>query len=302
MVAGSIQELFSFSKWLLFNNMLTFFRHRAADFIIGKLAGPTALGTYSVSYEVSSIPTTELVAPINRAVFPGYAKMAHSLTIIRQGYLDVIGLIAMFAIPAAVGIAATSELLVFVLLGEKWAAAAPLIAILGLSGAIGAMETNIAPVFTALGKPSIVTALLGFYVAILVPLIIVLTHRYGALGAAWACLLTGLINMPVYYNIVFRTLKLPVRTFAATVWRPLVSSGAMYLGVNYYVSDLVPASSSVGALPQMLLAILLGVSIYIGTVISLWLLSSKPSGAESAVFGEFRRRFPAKSIEPGRRL
>jgi lipopolysaccharide exporter len=295
------KELFSFSKWLLFNNMLTFFRHRASDFVIGKLAGPTALGTFSVAYELSSIPTTELVAPINRAVFPGYAKMAHSLAVIRQGYLDVIGLIAMFAIPAAVGIAVTSELLVFVLLGEKWAAAAPLIAILSLSGAIGAMETNIAPVFTALGKPSIVTALLSFYVAILVPLILILTYHNGALGAAWACLLTGLINVPVYYSTVFRTLKLSILTFAATVWRPLVSAGVMYLVVNYYVNDLNPASSSIIALPQMLLAVLLGVSIYIASITLFWLLSSKPSGAESAVLGEIRHRLFAIPNEPDRR-
>lgn len=296
---GAYKELFNFSKWLLFNNLLFFLRHRASDFIIGKLAGPTSLGTFSVAYEISSIPTTELVAPINRAVFPGYAKMAHSLSEMRQGYLDVIGLIALLAIPAAVGIAVTSELFVFVLLGEKWAAAAPLIAILALSGAVGAMETNIASVYMALGKPHILTALFGFYVALLVPMIIMLTFHYGALGAAWACLLTALVNLPVYYTTMFRTLKLPVLTFAATIWRPFVAAGAMYLGVNYYVSDLMPTSSSVDALPQLLLAVLLGISIYVTSVAALWLLSSKSSGAELTLLGEFRRRLlSVKSNEP----
>jgi len=284
------KELFNFSKWLLFNNTLYFLRHRASDFIIGKLAGPTMLGTYSIAYEISSIPTTELVAPINRAVFPGYAKMAGDLAIMRQGYLDVIGLITMFAIPAAVGIAATSELLVFVMLGEKWAAAGPLIAILSLSGAIGAMETNIGSVYMALGKPHILTALFGFYVALLIPMIIVLTSYYGALGAAWACLLAALINLPIYYGAMFRTLKLPALKFAATVWRPLVSAGVMYAVVFNYVGGLEPKLSSAGALPQLLVAVLLGILVYTATVAALWLLSSKPSGAESMVVGEFRRR------------
>jgi len=289
---AAYKELFGFSKWLLFNNVLSFFRHRASDFVIGKLAGPTALGTFSVAYEVSSIPTTELVAPINRAVFPGYAKMSRSLSVIRQGYLDVIGMIALFAIPAAVGIAVTADLLVFVLLGEKWAAAAPLIAILSLAGALGAMETNIAPVYTALGKPHVVTALLGFYVSVLVPLLIFLTYFHGAIGAAWACLLAALVNLPVYYGTVFRTLELRITTFIATVWRPFVSAGVMYVGVNYYVGSFSPTAGSIHALPTMLAAVVLGILIYAISVYTLWVISSKPIGSESTVLNELRRRIP----------
>jgi len=289
---AAYKELFDFSKWLLINNILQFFRHRASDFIIGKLSGPVSLGTFTVAYEVASIPTTELVAPINRAVLPGYAKMAHSLSEIRQGYLDVIGLIALFAIPAAVGIAVTSELFVLVLLGDKWAAAVPLISILALAGAVGAMETNITTVYMALGKPYILTALFGFYVAILVPMVIMLTLRNGALGAAQAFLLTAIVNLPVYYATMFRTLKLPVSRFLATVWRPIAAAGAMYLGVGEFVRQLRPASGSVDALPQLLLAVLLGVLIYLTCLTVLWLLSAKPSGAESAVIGELRRRIP----------
>jgi hypothetical protein len=75
----------------------------------------------------------------------------------------------------------------------------------------------------------------------------------------------------------------------------------MYLVVNYYVNDLNPASSSIIALPQMLLAVLLGVSIYIASITLFWLLSSKPSGAESAVLGEIRHRLFAIPNEPDRR-
>jgi O-antigen/teichoic acid export membrane protein len=288
----AFKELFDFSKWLLINNVLQFSRHRASDFIIGKVGGPNSLGTFTVAYEVASIPTTELVAPINRAVLPGYAKMAHSLAEIRQGYLDVIGLIALFAIPAAVGIAGTSELFVLVLLGEKWAAAAPLIAILALAGALGAMETNVTTVYLALGKPYILTVLYAFYVAILIPLVIVMTLRNGALGAAQAFLLTAMVNLPVYYATMFRTLQLGVSRFVATVWRPIVAAGAMYVGVREYVSRLDPAAGSIDALPHLLLAVTIGAVAYAACLAALWLLSDRPAGAETAVIGEFRRRVP----------
>lgn len=84
------------------------------------MSGPAALGVFNMSYEISNMPTTELVAPINRAVFPGYAKLKHDLQSMRAGYLKVVGIIALIALPAAAGIGVVAPLLVPVWLGDKW--------------------------------------------------------------------------------------------------------------------------------------------------------------------------------------
>lgn len=287
---AAFAELFRYSKWLYFTNLLMFLRHRSADFIIGKLAGPAALGTYSIAYEVSGIPTTEMVAPINRAVLPGYVKMAHDMAEIRKGYLEVIGLIALLAIPAAAGIAASSELLVMVLLGDKWAAAAPLISILGLSGAIMAMETNIGSVYMAIGKPHVLTFLFGFYVVILVPLLTYLTMRFGAVGAAWACLIAGIANIPVYYGAMFRTLNLHISEFVATVWRPLTSSVIMYFAVREFQRLAENDLSSLTAMPWFLAAVGIGVVVYIASIGLFWQIGGRPDGAEATALAEIQKR------------
>jgi O-antigen/teichoic acid export membrane protein len=69
-------DLLHFSKWLLLLNVLQFLRDRSSDFVIGRFAGPGPLGLFSVSYELANMPGTELVAPINRAVYPAYARIA----------------------------------------------------------------------------------------------------------------------------------------------------------------------------------------------------------------------------------
>jgi len=282
----AFNELFNYSKWLYINNLLQFLRHRSADFIIGKTAGPDALGTYVLAYEIAGIPTTEMVAPINRAVFPGYVKMASCIKKLRQGYLDVIGLIALLALPAAAGIAASSELIVLVLLGERWADAAPLISILGISGAIMAMESNIGSVYMALGKPRMIAILYGFYVAILVPMIVVMTSEYGAIGAAWACLITGIINIPVYYLAMFQTLHIKLRKFLAVVWRPITGSAIMYFAVRAVTSNIETELGSIEALPYLLGVILLGVVVYAALISIMWLASGKPDGAEQVALQE----------------
>ena len=142
------------------------------------------LGIFTVSVELSQMPTSELVAPINRAVFPAYAQISGELPRLQQSYIDVVGMIALLAIPAAVGLATLADVVVPVILGPKWVAAVPLIRILGIAGAITTLETNIGAAYLALGRPEILTKLYGFYVALLVVLLVPFTYQWGVMGAA----------------------------------------------------------------------------------------------------------------------
>jgi O-antigen/teichoic acid export membrane protein len=283
---SEFRDLFNFSKWLFINNLLFFLRHRASNFVIGKISGPVALGTFSVAYEISGIPTNEVVAPINRAIFPGYVKMASSIDTLRKGYLDVIGMIAVFAIPAAIGILVTAELLVAVLLGPKWAAAAPLIKIMGVAGAITAMETNVGTVYLALGRPRILTLLAGAHVAILLPLLILLTYKFGITGAAWALLLAAAITMPLQYGAMLLTLKLRIADYLAVTWRPVVGSAVMYVAVRGYLGDTSANVSTMEALPDFTAAAAIGVGSYCAALLILWVISARPQGAEAAILHE----------------
>ena len=118
-------SLFHFSKWLFVNNIIFVVNARAADFIVGRAAGPAALGAFSLSYEISNLPTTELSAPINRATFPGYARLASAPDELRKQFLNVISMIALVTMPAAFGVAAVAESLVPTLLGAKWSSVSP---------------------------------------------------------------------------------------------------------------------------------------------------------------------------------
>ena len=66
----------------------------------------------------------------------------------------------------------------------------------------------------------------------------------------------------------------------------------MYPGVRQYVGDLSSGSSSVGAMPQLFLAVFLGVVVYVASLTALWLSSGRPQGSETAVIAELRRRMP----------
>jgi lipopolysaccharide exporter len=276
------RELLNFSKWLLLNNFISFFYLRSADFIVGRVAGARALGLYDIAYEISNLPTTELIAPINRAIFPGYAQMSADHTTLRQGFLKVISVVALLALPAATGIAATAELLVKVALGENWADAAPVIQILAFYGAITALETNTYYVHMALGNVRAFTFLMAMSLIILVPLVIFLTLEAGAVGAATAYLLVAILFFPLYYRAVMRRLGVGTWQLITYMWRPVAAVAAMYLILRQVLSYVTLDSVLVNFV-QLIGLIALGATSYCVVILGLWHLSGKPSGAERYV-------------------
>jgi O-antigen/teichoic acid export membrane protein len=274
--------LFSFSKWLLVNNLLYFLRDRTPDFILGRIGGANVLGVFTISNEISSLPTAELVAPINRAVMPAYSKMAADLEALRRGFLDVIGLIAILALPAGFGIAATSTLIVGVVLGDKWAAAAPIISILALVGSLNAVQSNCGNVLYAMGRPKIITMCASVHVGLLIPAVMWGAYYYGAIGVAVAALVNmTVITVPLNYALLLRQLQLPVRRVLALFWRPVIGTAVMYLSII----ELAPALPL--SLWALLAAIAFGATMYGVTIALLWALAGRPAGPEKTLFDKF---------------
>lgn len=276
-------DLARFSKWLLLNNVLAFARERAADFVIGRTHGSRALGLYNVSYEIANLPTTELVMPINRAVYPAYARMSGDAEVLRTGFLSVLAMIAFFTVPAGAGIAATAHLLAPVVLGHQWLDAVPLIELLALFGVTMSLQTNSYSVYLAIGKPHLQTAMSALFLLFMLPAMIELGVRYGAFGAAQACLFAGLAILPLNYATVMRHLRIGVAPVLRLLWRPLVAAAGMFWGVREFLALAAAPGYGLEGLVWLIGAVVLGCGLYFALVLVLWRLAGRPAGAESAI-------------------
>ena len=272
-------HLLSFSKWLLANEFLWFLRDRSPDYLIGRIAGPDALGVFSISTEISNLPTTELVAPINRAVLPGYAKMAADFGLLREGFLNVIGLVAMLALPAGFGIAAISKVLVHVVLGDKWMAATPIVAVLAVYGGLNALTTNFAALHVAMGRPSTLTRIGIIQIIVFVPMFIGSGYAYGVIGIAWAYLLhVAIVCLPLQYGIGLSRLKLPFSRLLDLLWRPIIATAVMYGVLATFLSR-----AGEGSFATLVGAVAMGGATYALTCLLLWLLAGRPDGPEKTL-------------------
>jgi len=287
------RELFGFSKWLLLNNLVQLLTQRSADFVIGRIAGARSLGLFNVSQEIALLPSSELAAPINRALLPGYARQAGDRDGLRRSLLDVVSMIALITLPTGAGLIATAHLIVPILLGSQWLDAIPLVPVLALFGLVNALGSNTGALFIAIGHPRFVFVVAVVQLVILVPGLLYGVGQTGAIGAAWAYVASALVVVPLSYGVLLQELGLGLHLLFARLWRPLVATGAMLLAVRLAPVGTRATDPTLELIGGLLGLVALGALVYVGTVAVLWRMSGRPSGAERFILREIETRLVA---------
>jgi O-antigen/teichoic acid export membrane protein len=276
----SASRLFSFSSWLMLNNALQFIRLRGAHFIIGRVLGTQGLGIYTIAHEMSNLPTSELANPINRAVFPGYAKLQHDRPALRGGFLRVVGLIALVAVPAGIGMAAVAHLFVPAVLGSQWLETVPLISVLAVGGTIYVLAANNQSLYFAVGRPRFRAMLTLAEIALFLPLVAVLIRPYGLLGAAIAFAATSALVVPINFALAARLLDLRFGNVVAVLWRPLVASGLMTMAILAAFPRSAERIGTWANVQALATAVTFGALIYALLIYIAWRVTGRPDGAE----------------------
>lgn len=283
------RELFGFSGWMLANNILSVLQIRIPHFAVGRMLGSQPLGLLTVGAEIAQIPSTDLTAPINRVIFPGFSRLVGDAGQLRNTFLNVMAVTIMFALPAAVGIAAVAEPLVVAMLSAKWIDAVPVIQVLALAAGISVVTSNNGSAYLALGEPRLITLIAVVRLAVLVPMAILLTGRIGLIGAAYAELGAAVFGLLASVPMLLRRLEISPRDYFARLWRPAIASALMAYAVRRLIEAFPDATSSLTALPVLALAVAAGIVAYFAALACIWLLAGRPPGAELLVIRRLGR-------------
>lgn len=288
-------DLFHFTKWLFISNLIQFLHSRSTDFILGRTVGSHSLGIYNLAAEIAAMPSTELIAPLNRAVYPAYAQLSKTPDKLIDRFLEVYGLICLLAFPVAVGLYCISDLIVAVLLGPKWLEAVPIIKIVGLCGLVGALQGNMYVVMTAIGKPKANTFLSAALLTISLPTVVWSSLNYGILGAAYAQFAAGIVGFVGIVIVFTQVIVVTKRHLLQVMWRPVVASTGMavsllaesrlaeHLGLKTPDIILLFISIAWGAISYALLLLLL------------WHLAGRPMNAERVILNFLRNKLVTMS-------
>jgi len=274
------QGLYSFSGWIFVNSLISAFAARLSHFLIGRLHGASALGLYTVAFEVADLPGTELSAPINRAAFPGYSRMRLQKGALETGFIDVLAMVAIIVIPAGVGIAIVADALVLTLFGAKWTGAIPIVQLLAISAMLGACTSGNYYVYLAQARTHIPPIIGVAHVGIFVLLLSTLFIDAGVVGVAKAELGAAVCSGLVSVSMLTSVTEIRLIEYFRAVWRPATASLVMYLALREIgitrISDMVP-------LFQLISIAATGAILYVASVYILWTMSGKPEGAERKI-------------------
>ena len=113
-------------------------------FLIGKCYGPGALGFYSKAFELLLLPLYQLNIPLSTVAVPTLSRLQDDPARYRNFYMKTVSLLATVSIGGMMFLIAMADEIILVVLGDQWARAAGVFAVLGIFGLVS-------PVANALG-------------------------------------------------------------------------------------------------------------------------------------------------------
>ena len=283
-------ELFSFCSWLYFNNFLQVINKNSQNFILGRISGSSKLGIFSLADEIANIATTEIIAPINRAAYPGYAKLADNILDLKSIYLKTMGFIAIIGLSCSTGVAVVAPLLVPLLLGEQWHDTIPIIQVIALASAADSLNTNASYIYITLKKQYIITRLLLLKTLLLLPLLLILSEKYSIQGAAFAILMTSTFMLPVNLFKISIVLNINWIEYLRCLYRPIIASTMM---VCLLKALIIPTQDqqTFDMLLFLAASILIGAFTFCITLLLLWKLAGNAEDPEYMILKLLQQKF-----------
>lgn len=285
------RALFGFSKWMLGHEIATAFSSKLDALILGRLSTTSALGIYSVSYELSSTPSTEMSMPVARAMMPGLSKANHNPLLFRDLFQSTLAMVFILVIPAGLGISATAGEITLALLGSRWSDATEIIEILAIGGIAAASYACSIVAFVAYDRVDLVAKMSAVRLAarlVFVPLGFFLG---GVPGLAWAVVVAESTHMMIVMWVHRATGMLSMRDLVDRVWRVLLAGLIMYVAVKFLGSSQTVWMPSY-VVVKLLIEICGGILVYAATLYTLWRLSGRPAGPELTAMLALKSRLP----------
>ena len=230
-----------------------------ADFaFIGSLLGAALLGIYTLAFNVASWSTSVLGGTINSVVMPALSALRAEPDRLRDTMRRWSRLVALISFPVSAMTAALAADIVQVLYGSKWAAAAPVLTVLAIYGAVFVISLLLSNLLVGLGRTGRVFIIQAVWLGSLIPAIALGVFLYGIEGAAIAhVVVILLIVVPMYLWAVRPVLPGAPALLGRAIAGPFVTAviaGAAALGARSLVD---------GSLLQLLVGGSVGVLVFL---------------------------------------
>jgi O-antigen/teichoic acid export membrane protein len=217
-----------FADYLVAFSVICYLSATSDRMIIGRFLGAASLGPYSLAHRIILFPVQNLTRVAARALYPIMSRQQSAPEEMALLYLRTLSVIAFITAPMMAGLLVLRELVVLVVLGNKWTLVADILAWLAYVAFARSLTCTTGSVLLAKGRSDILLYL-GIAGALIEVPSFIIGLNWGVIGvAAGLCISTAISSVWDFY-FVLKVLGQGVSRFFLSVWTPMALSGVMAL-------------------------------------------------------------------------
>jgi O-antigen/teichoic acid export membrane protein len=287
-----IREIWSFSGWLVFSYAADEIADLVDRTVIGVIAASNVLGIYHIASMLGAVIMDSTIFPLWRGLFPAYSKLADQPEELARSFLSVFGWVVLVCCIAGFGIASVAGDLVIVVLGEKWAAASPIVPWLTIAVAMNGVGDTALLILTALGLTKLCAGQAFIRLAMLAIALPLAGMAWSIEGIAIAFCAVTAAHMFIPFYLLIRNTPVQVADLIHHSWRPVISGVIMFVVVKM-VGNAIDASHAVALAAE----VAAGAATFIACIFTLWAMSGRPDGPEATALDIVASRFGAEGAK-----
>jgi O-antigen/teichoic acid export membrane protein len=277
-----ILEIWHVTKWLMFSSAANFVLRKGDELIASKLGGSQQFGLYNVGSDLGQMPTGEVGPALLKSFLPVLSTIQDDTLRTNQAVLKTIGAVNTLTMPIGIGFAALAVPFTDLLLGAKWAAAAPFVAVFAI---VSIVQIALSPLTTLLilrgetKRQSMVVWIEFLFFCIASAAFV---PHFGLVGLAYARIIGSLANAMQSAANTRRCCGIQFRDLVGALIRPLIGSVLLGLLMNQVAAMGLPP------LGHVLVGAVSGGVFYSTLLYASWWVVGCPEGLESTIFDKLR--------------
>jgi O-antigen/teichoic acid export membrane protein len=281
-----LKQIWSFSQWILVRNLGSYGAGQIDKFLVGRRTDATAMGSYALADEIAAMPSTELLAPLSRVLFPLFVNAANDPEKLRAAFCKAIGVQSILGLPAGVGLFMVADDAVLLLLGERWQHAIPLLQTLALASIFSALGYSSSYLLVTMGRVSVQALLAWIQLGMMAFLAIMVFPEAGAQGLAYIRLATAAVGFMLIVALMLKYIEIVrLRDLISQAWRPVFSTIIMALALS-----IIPRFGFPALIFQVAFTVAFGAAVYACAIFIFWRMSGCSDGAETYLLEQFRMK------------
>lgn len=220
--------LATFGLRVVGSNLANWTTENLDNLLVARFKGLSALGMYSVSYNLARTPVNHVVNTIQQVVFATSSRAQEDHASLARGYLALLKAVALVTLPVFFGAAVVADSVIAGLYGARWSAAGPVFAALCVAMPFHALMAVAGPILWGRGRTG-VELKVQIAVAVALLVVLMLLIRYSLTVLAWGVCAVYAARAIWMTAALARDLDIPLARIVRALRSPLLVTAAAML-------------------------------------------------------------------------